>query len=220
MCEIKVGDYVKTKGNIYKVVNVVGELLKLEEFYTGCEGLAFCNQIKKVNPDYILSSRHRLAIEIQESGFTAVDLSVAAGKNRYYFGTEIKESRFNSRGDLSEKQTILLFGRLEQAIEKLKNPVPEFVIKDRKELFEKVCEKMREDGLGKRDLSSPEFNLEIEPPVEPLNPTGYEKPEECTIKQNQDLAKTNEKAEQNFAKILILVCLILVLSITVKINFF
>lgn len=207
MCTIKVGDYVKTHGEIWEVFNSFKDKLHLQNFVKKNEHFFIdCNQVKKVNPDYILSSRHRLAIRIQESGFTAVALSEAAGKNRYYFGTEIKETRFNSRGDLSDKQAILLFGRLDLAIEKLKNPVP--------------------------DLSDEKYNLELEVKTsyEELKP--FAKAVKHTLSKedrdlaakiiynNQDLAKTNEREEANFAKILFLVLLIIVLSFVVKINFF
>lgn len=50
---------------------------------------------------YKTSNRNKLREHIKSLGFTAIDLSVAAGFSKYYFGSETGESRFNKRGDIS-----------------------------------------------------------------------------------------------------------------------
>lgn len=201
MCEIEKGDYIKIKKTkeIVNVLEISATNKKLK--VVGVCGLSSdwfiveCKDVVTINQDYVLSNRHRLSIRIKESGFDATDLSLAAGKNKFYFGTETKESRFNKHGDLSEKQTVLLFGRLEQAIKKLENPTVDM------------------------PTTKQNFSLEAKTSFEELKPSAYDLGG-LSIKQNQDLAKTNEQAEKNFARILILACLILTLFFTVKINFF
>lgn len=55
----------------------------------------------KSSCEYKNSNRNKLREHIKSLGFTAIDLSVAAGFNKAYFGSETGESRFNSRGDIS-----------------------------------------------------------------------------------------------------------------------
>lgn len=58
----------------------------------------------KSSKNYIDSNRNKLREHIKSLGFTAIDLSVAAGFNKYYFGSETGEARFNKRGDISDKR--------------------------------------------------------------------------------------------------------------------
>lgn len=68
----------------------------------------FSNFIYWCDVEYIVgykeSNRNKLREHIKSLGFTAIDLSVAAGFSKYYFGSETSESRLNKRGDISDKR--------------------------------------------------------------------------------------------------------------------
>ena len=70
---------------------------------------------------YQSSNRNKLREHIKSLGFTAIDLSVAAGFSKYYFGSETSESRFNKRGDISDKRFNELKALASSAKDKLSN---------------------------------------------------------------------------------------------------
>lgn len=71
--------------------------------YAVCE-----DELELINQKYNQSNRNKLREHIKSLGFTAIDLSVAAGFNKAYFGSETGESRFNSRGDISDDRLLEL----------------------------------------------------------------------------------------------------------------
>lgn len=91
-----VGIFIK-KGNKYKVAYISDDKVGLE-YAEGCYARV---DVKCVGL-YKTSNRNKLREHIKSLGFTAIDLSVAAGFNKYYFGTETAESKFNKRGDISD----------------------------------------------------------------------------------------------------------------------
>lgn len=131
MCKYKVGDKVLffkkdqfinedlTIGNTYSVVEVC-TYLPLCGLIDDSGDLVYVNeyQIEILNK-HKKSNRYKLQQSVKKSGFTAKALSLVAGKNKYYFGTDISESRFNLRGDLSDKQYNAMNTNLEFAIREL-----------------------------------------------------------------------------------------------------
>lgn len=86
-------------GGVYKISRIVGSHVRIENEV----GFIYVDnfQIKPSN-GYQKSNRNKLREHIKSLGFSAIDLSVAAGFNKYYFGSETGESRFNKRGDISD----------------------------------------------------------------------------------------------------------------------
>ncbi len=94
-------------GNKYVVdVNTSGEskVIKIKPIDFKDGFYVSAHQIRMLDHSYKTSNRNKLREHIKSSGFTAIDLSVAAGFSKYYFGSETGESRFNKRGDISDKR--------------------------------------------------------------------------------------------------------------------
>lgn len=111
-------------GNKYVVdLNTSGEskLIKIRPIDFEDGFYVDAHQIKFADSFYITSNRNKLREHIKSLGFTAIDLSVAAGFNRYYFGSETGESRFNKRGDISDKRFNELKALASSAKDKLSN---------------------------------------------------------------------------------------------------
>lgn len=85
------------------------------------------NELSLIESNYKKSNRYKLREAVKKTGHAATHLSLAADQNQYYFGSEMKESRFNSRGDLNEKQFNKLLTNLAFAERKL-NGVPAKVV--------------------------------------------------------------------------------------------
>ena len=66
------------------------------------------DELELITNQYEKSNRNKLREHIKSLGFSAIDLSVAAGFNKAYFGSETGESRFNSRGDISDDRLLEL----------------------------------------------------------------------------------------------------------------
>ena len=62
------------------------------------------NSIIDLSLDYINSNRYKLHKAASETGFSFSKLSRAMGRSDTYISNESKESRFNSRGDLTDKR--------------------------------------------------------------------------------------------------------------------
>ena len=79
---------------------------------------AYWTDVEPLN-NYQTSNRNKLREHIKSLGFSAIDLSVAAGFNKTYFGSETGESRFNSRGDISDDRLLELKLKVFEAKKKL-----------------------------------------------------------------------------------------------------
>lgn len=101
------------KGQVFKVCEILGDDIVI---VNSIHGLYF-NQIDFNKYHY--SNRSKLREHIKSLGFSAIDLSVAAGFNKAYFGSETGESRFNSRGDISDDRLLELKHKAFEAKKKL-----------------------------------------------------------------------------------------------------
>lgn len=61
-------------------------------------------EIKLISDDYIQSNRYKLHQAIKKTGFQSERLSLASGYAKTYFTGFTAESRFNSRGDITEER--------------------------------------------------------------------------------------------------------------------
>lgn len=145
MSKFKVGDEVKivnlaqfggSEPNMYNVRR--GDKGKVVGYYKKCENFAIVENPKfkrshagegkvyvpfahlELFGGYDQSNRSKLREHIKSLGFSAIDLSVAAGFNKAYFGSETGESRFNSRGDISDDRLLELKHNAFSAMMKLK----------------------------------------------------------------------------------------------------
>lgn len=109
-------------GNKYVVdLNTSGEskLIKIKPIDFEDGFYVDAHQIKFADLSYEASNRNKLREHIKSLGFSAIDLSVAAGFNKAYFGSETGESRFNSRGDISDDRLLELKHKALEAKKKL-----------------------------------------------------------------------------------------------------
>lgn len=118
MSIIKVGDKVLLEDGDTGEVIEINKALTVKVYYENYhyDRLLFENEVKKLNNEYLNSNRYKLKQLIKDSGFTAADLSLALGKNKWYLSTETKESQFNSRGDISDIRLGLLVSDIESLL--------------------------------------------------------------------------------------------------------
>lgn len=133
MSKFKVGDEVIIVKEKYGHEFVIGSVVKITEVLdvTGYDQeykaeneddfwfVFDCEIELKDNFDYQTSNRNKLREHIKSLGFSAIDLSVSAGFNKAYFGSETGESRFNSRGDISDDRLLELKHKAFEAKKKL-----------------------------------------------------------------------------------------------------
>lgn len=139
MSKFKIGDLVEIQNSEYTLRFPKGCRLSVDEQISenivqlNCTLHAAVKDLKKieVKMSYQNSKRYKLHQAIKKIGHTATDLSIASGHGKFYFGSEAKESRFNSRGDLSDKQYNNLITNLAFAERKL-NEVPAVTVEDEK----------------------------------------------------------------------------------------
>ncbi|KAF1026211.1 MAG: hypothetical protein GAK29_01473 [Acinetobacter bereziniae] len=114
---VKVGDSGKVIG-FYRPAPVVAiiENNKFTNSNAG-EGKLFIpmSSLKKLNSFYLESNRHKLYQAIKATGFHAEKLSLASNHAKTYFTGFTAESRFNSRGDITEERLNSLLTTLEFA---------------------------------------------------------------------------------------------------------
>lgn len=107
------------KGDVIKLIDDNPELLACFVNNSGWKQLMKLSDLKFIDPDYQNSNRNKLREHIKSLGFSAIDLSVAAGFNKAYFGSETGQSRFNSRGDISDDRLLELKHKAFEAKKKL-----------------------------------------------------------------------------------------------------
>lgn len=138
MSKLKKGESISSKEFIkinimpyekLNIVNVYGAFAEVEHRFLIHKDCV--KPFKENKMTYQNSKRYKLHQAIKNTGHTATDLSIASGHGKFYFGSEAKESRFNSRGDLSDKQYNNLIKILELAERKL-NEVPAVTVEDEK----------------------------------------------------------------------------------------
>lgn len=128
---------------------------------------AYWTDVEPLN-NYQTSNRNKLREHIKSLGFSAIDLSVAAGFNKTYFGSETGESRFNSRGDISDDRLLELKLKVFEAKKKLSpksigkltvdlEVKTTFVSDQSKELIEKLPENKPEKLKSKWIVSNKVF---------------------------------------------------------------
>ena len=144
MSKFKVGDEIKilnlaqfggSEPNMYNVCR--GDKATVVGFYKKCENFAIVENPKfkkshagegkvyipfahmELLGGYKQSNRNKLREHVKSLGFSAIDLSVAVGFNKAYFGSETGESRFNSRGDISDDRLLELKHKAFEAKKKL-----------------------------------------------------------------------------------------------------
>lgn len=126
------------------------------------------DELELITNQYKKSNRNKLREHIKSLGFTAIDLSVAAGFSKYYFGSETSESRFNKRGDISDKRFNELKALASSAKDKLSSKSigkltvdlevkTTFVSDQSKELIEKLPENKPEKIKSKWIVSNKVF---------------------------------------------------------------
>ena len=114
MSKFKVGDLVRVvkkecghKFDIGEVVKIVGinekhTMLECKSKVSQSWSLQFY-EVEEVN-GYFESNRYKLHKAASATGFSFSKLSRAMGRSDTYISNESKESRFNSRGDLTDKR--------------------------------------------------------------------------------------------------------------------
>ena len=118
MSKFKKGDLVRVvkkkcghRFNIGEIVKIVG--ISEKDTQLRCEskvsqlGFLQFHEVEKVDnlgSEYKNSNRYKLHKAAGETGFSFSKLSRAMGRSDTYISNESKESRFNSRGDLTDKR--------------------------------------------------------------------------------------------------------------------
>ena len=111
MCTIKINNTVVIKKlnqdliklgfkekKTYMVLGLINDFVDLNGHWVDCDN------VKKINLDYLASNRYKLAEKIESTGISYRVLSRAANRNQDYFATETKEFAFKKHGDMSDKR--------------------------------------------------------------------------------------------------------------------
>jgi hypothetical protein len=110
----------------YWLINDVGKKTFVDE-----------SQIKLISELYKNSNRYKLKQAIKETGFYAENLSLETGHAKTYFTGFTAESRFNSRGDITEDRLNSLLTTLAFAERKLLELAPKTVDENNVPMVEK-----------------------------------------------------------------------------------
>lgn len=137
MSKYKVGDTIKLekvddidlrkgfkKGDIYNVIRI-DTVNKETRIFIKDTNFVYDNQV--ISFDYKKSNRYKLQQAIKETGFHAEKLSLASNHAKTYFTGFTAESRFNSRGDITEERLNSLLTTLAFAEHKLLDLEPKTV---------------------------------------------------------------------------------------------
>lgn len=164
-------------GHVYKISRISDLHVRIENE----EGFIYVDNFQiKPSGGYQASNRNKLREHIKSLGFTAIDLSMAAGFSKYYFGSETSESRFNKRGDISDKRLSKLKALASSAKDKLSI-----------NLWSKINNELADFGGVKEEELTIVIN-NYQPPVYAVKPNSTETKE--LIKKSLD--KRNTKPEK------------------------
>ena len=115
MSKFKVGDKVRVVSNTNDHKFDIGEIITITEVFGSTKDQEYAangssdwwcvleSELDWVN-DYKNSNRYKLHKAASATGFSFSKLSRAMGRSDTYISNESKESRFNSRGDLTDKR--------------------------------------------------------------------------------------------------------------------
>lgn len=211
MCKLKIGDTVIISNNNlnksdleletpYVIARITDNNVFLKVNESTIVGVS-CDEVKKINPEYLKSNRYELAKAVKGSNHPATELSLALGHSMYYFGGETKESRFNSHGDFSEGRLIVLLGKLLEA-EKLLSE---------KEETNRILDEMEQEFQPTGYETPEDFNQDLK--VTPEEVQEVKQSIEQHVSKETD-AEIEEKAERKGVFILMSVIIILILIFT------